>query len=132
MGQSQKAGEASGDANYEYSYNWLEKVRGFLCNLSMTFEMMVPFLKGFHLTLAKHNTGRADDGWKLTNREWEAWLGHAVETGRMTKEETAAARHPETEEGKKPPLSEFLPLGRISSRDRCTDSRGPDSTLRIC
>jgi hypothetical protein len=71
----------------------------FSVTLSMTFEMMVPFLKGFHLTLAKHNKGRTDDGWKLTNREWEAWLGHSVETGCRTEEEAAAACHLETEEG---------------------------------
>jgi hypothetical protein len=88
--------EANRNPNYEYSYNWLEKVKGFLCHLSMTFGRMVPFLKGFHLTLAKHNKGRVDDGWKLTNREWEAWLGHSVKTGRMTEEEADVARHPES------------------------------------
>jgi hypothetical protein len=35
-------------------YKAIERVRGFLCHLSMTFEVITPFLKGFHLILAKH------------------------------------------------------------------------------
>jgi hypothetical protein len=35
-------------------YKELEIARGFLGHLSMTFEIMVPYLKGFHLTLSAH------------------------------------------------------------------------------
>jgi hypothetical protein len=42
-------------------YEELEISRGFLCCLSMTFEIMISYLKGFHLTLAAHLNQRDDE-----------------------------------------------------------------------
>ena len=50
------------------SFKRLEQVRGFLCHLAMTFEIMFPYLKGFHLTLASHLGGRDGSGRKLPSK----------------------------------------------------------------
>lgn len=52
----------------------LERKRGFLVHLAMTFETMVPFLKGLHLTLDSWRAGRKEDGWKVSQKEWNLWL----------------------------------------------------------
>lgn len=63
-----------GDQEASLGYKELEIARGFLCHLSMTYEVMVLFLKGFHLALASHNKQRDDEGWKLTDKAWEAYM----------------------------------------------------------
>lgn len=41
----------------------------------MTYEVLVPFLKGFHLAyLASHLDKRDNDGWKLTDKAWLSYL----------------------------------------------------------
>lgn len=55
-------------------YKELEIARGFLCHLSMTYEVLVPFLKGFHLVLASHQKQRDDEGWKFSDKAWEAYM----------------------------------------------------------
>ena len=49
----------------EFEYKYLEKVRGFLCHLAMTYSIIFPFLKGFHLTLLSHLPRRDEEGWKI-------------------------------------------------------------------
>jgi hypothetical protein len=53
----------------------------------MTYSELTLYLKGFHLTLAAHNGGRDDTGWKLMPREWAAYLHDAVESGKMVQDE---------------------------------------------
>ena len=50
------------DLNKVLSYKHLERVRGFICHLAMTFDILFPFLKGFHLTLASHLPKRDKQG----------------------------------------------------------------------
>jgi hypothetical protein len=33
----------------------MEHTRGFLCHVDMTYLLVTPYLKGFHLTLAAHS-----------------------------------------------------------------------------
>ena len=40
----------------------------------MVYEIIFPYLKGFHLTLASHLPCRDSEGWKLSSLEW---IGHA-------------------------------------------------------
>jgi hypothetical protein len=47
----------------------LESRRGFLLYVTRTYPSMVPYLKGFHLTLDGWRGGRDDDGWKYVGRE---------------------------------------------------------------
>ena len=51
------------------SYKRLEKIRGFLCHLAMVYEILFPYLKGFHLSLAKHLPNRNEEGWKINELE---------------------------------------------------------------
>jgi hypothetical protein len=55
-------------------YKSLEQVRGFLCHLSMTFEVITPFLKGFHLIIAKHLPRRDEDGWKFSEKRYLSYV----------------------------------------------------------
>lgn len=41
-------------ANNKLNYKRLEQIRGFMCHLAMMYELLNPYLKGFHLTLASH------------------------------------------------------------------------------
>jgi hypothetical protein len=59
----------------------LERQRGFLVHLPMAFSSLVPFLKGIHLTLDSWRSGRKDDGWKMTPKEWRLWTLHQAEGG---------------------------------------------------
>ena len=47
----------------------LEQMRGFFCHLGMTFPIIFPYLKGFHLTLCEHMHKRDEEGWKLSEME---------------------------------------------------------------
>jgi hypothetical protein len=58
----------------ELDYKNLERARGFLGHLSMTFEILVPYLKGFHLTLASYLPQRDKEGWKLSDKEWALYV----------------------------------------------------------
>jgi hypothetical protein len=40
----------------------LEIIHGFLCHISMTYPIVTPYLKAFHLTLAAHHPGRGKSG----------------------------------------------------------------------
>jgi hypothetical protein len=57
----------------------LERQRGFLVHLTMTFTSLVPFLKGIHLTLDSWRKGRKEDGWKMTPKEWRLWTQHQAD-----------------------------------------------------
>ena len=53
----------------ELNFKHLERVRGYLCHLAMTFPILFPYLKGFHLTLCSHLPGRDKEGWKRQDLE---------------------------------------------------------------
>jgi len=71
----------------DLDFKLLESKTGFLGHLSMTFEFMVPFLKGFYLTLNGWRLGRYKDGWKMKNKDWIAFLRAKVDSEEMTEEE---------------------------------------------
>mmetsp|Transcript_21443 Transcript_21443/g.30696 ORF Transcript_21443/g.30696 Transcript_21443/m.30696 type:complete len:502 (+) Transcript_21443:2685-4190(+) len=50
----------------------LERIRGFLLYVTRTYPGLVPYLKGFHLTLDSWRPGRDSDGWRLTLAEMRA------------------------------------------------------------
>ena len=68
-------------------YKLLERVRGFLCHLAMTFDLLFPFLKGFHLTLCAHLPQRNEEGWKIKELEWLGLLEQMREEGKMSDQE---------------------------------------------
>ena len=65
----------------------LEKETGFLNHLSMTFETMVPFLKGFYLSLNSWREGRDENDWKVTPKRWKALLFARAADGVLTDEQ---------------------------------------------
>ena len=48
--------------------------RGFLVHLSMVYEFITPFLKGFHLTIDSWRPQRDKSGWKMPLQDWEEYL----------------------------------------------------------
>jgi hypothetical protein len=78
----------------DLDYKRLEQIRGFLCHLSMTFESITPFLKGFHLTLSSHLPSRDDDGWKLPEGAFVSYVHEKREQGLMTEDEARDALNP--------------------------------------
>ena len=50
------------------SYKFVEKGRGFMVYFCRTYTAMVPFLKGFHLSLESWRDNRDVEGWKLPHR----------------------------------------------------------------
>ncbi len=69
-----------------FDHKKLERHRGFLVHLSMTFTSITPFLKGIHLTLDLWRERRGSDGWKLSDKEWREMLLHDMETHEGTDE----------------------------------------------
>ena len=49
----------------ELSHKELQSDRGFLVYVTRTYPAMVPYLKGFHLTLETWRGGRDLEGWKV-------------------------------------------------------------------
>jgi len=50
-------------------FKTLEKHRGFLVYVGRTYPVLVPYLKGIHLSLDSWRPWRKEDGWKLTQAE---------------------------------------------------------------
>jgi hypothetical protein len=92
-----------------FNYKRLEQIRGFLCHVAMTYALVTPYLKGLHLTLAAHHAGRDGAGWKLTPREWSAYLYEAVETGKMSEVEADSMRDAVEDTGPPDPMSSPSP-----------------------
>jgi len=40
----------------------------------MTYKILFPLLKGFHLALCAHLPNRDEDGWKVKDLEWLGFL----------------------------------------------------------
>jgi hypothetical protein len=51
----------------------LESIRGFLVYVSLTYTIMVPYLKGIHMTLESWRPNRDEEGWKLTSVPASVW-----------------------------------------------------------
>jgi hypothetical protein len=64
-----------------FNYKELERARGFLVHMSMTYEMLRHHIKGFHLTLSSYFGHRDSDGWKLGDHDWAIYLQHKLEVG---------------------------------------------------
>jgi hypothetical protein len=47
----------------------LESQRGFLLYVTRTYPAMVPYMKGFHLTINEWRTVRDSERWKYLSRE---------------------------------------------------------------
>jgi hypothetical protein len=65
----------------------LERHTGFLNHLTMTFDDMTPFLKGFYLTLNSWRPKRDANDWKMSDKTWMKCLMAQRENGSISQEE---------------------------------------------
>ena len=86
-----KAISTSADSRPFLDRRQLEKETGFLNHLSMTFETMVPFLKGFYLTLNSWREGRDENDWKLSPKRWKVILFAKAANGGLSDREVDMA-----------------------------------------
>lgn len=68
----------------------LERETGFLNHLSMTFEVMTPYLKGFYLTLNLWRQGRDAEDWKVSDKQWRQIVLERYHNGLISAEELDA------------------------------------------
>jgi hypothetical protein len=88
--------------NAMLEYKHLERVRGFLCHLVMTYDILFPFLKGFHLALCAHLPNRDEEGWKVKDLEWIGFLEERIAQGKMSEEERSDLLNDQFDFGKAP------------------------------
>ena len=69
------------------NHKLLERHTGYLNHMSMTFEDMTPFLKGFYLTLNSWRSKRDDEDWKMTDKSWLNFVSVRFENGSLSDEE---------------------------------------------
>jgi hypothetical protein len=62
----------------------LERHTGFLNHLTMTYDDMTPFLKGFYLTLNSWRPKRDPDNWKMSDKSWMQCLVAQLEVGSIS------------------------------------------------
>jgi hypothetical protein len=55
----------------------------------VTYETVIPYLKGLHLTLAAHHPQRNLQGWKLSPKEWDAYVWSKESEGIFSVDEAA-------------------------------------------
>ena len=55
--------------------------------MAMVYDIIFPYLKGFHLTLAQHLPHRNEEGWKLTDLEWIAHVECRIEEKKYTRQQ---------------------------------------------
>ena len=74
------------------NYKLLERVRGFMCHLAMTYEILFPYLKGFHLTLSSYLPNRGEDGWTLADDLWNSYVEDQLHIGALSDSEAEAMK----------------------------------------
>ena len=93
----------------------LESMRGFLVHLSRTFTSITPYLKGIHNTLESWRSGRDEDGWKLTDTEWLAYLAGQEGMEDVTKYNLKQKRKQFRDEHEGTAPSEVAVVARLSN-----------------
>ena len=68
--------ETSTDGKLDFKE--MEKRRGFLVHLMMTFKFITPFLKGWHLTLDSWRPCRDREGYKMNYIQWRDLMFHSM------------------------------------------------------
>ena len=61
-----------------------------MCHIGMTFDIIFPYLKGFHLTLSKHLPSTNDEGWKLDDDAWNSYVQDKLDYGIISEAEAIA------------------------------------------
>ena len=87
-------------------------MRGFFCHLAMTYPLIFAYLKGFHLTLSSHLPRRNEEGWKLTDLEFCAYLEEMRLKGKVSQDDISEKLGGDQVRGAKPPV-EVTPVPRF-------------------
>jgi len=68
------------DQQADLNFKMLERIRGYLRHLGMTYDINFPYLKGFHLLLwCVHLPCRNNEGAKLERLNgWDIWLKESL------------------------------------------------------
>ena len=66
-----------------FDHKEMERRRGFLIHLDITFSSIIPFLKGIHLTLDSWRPGRGSDGWKMKDKAWRVYCASVAKEGEI-------------------------------------------------
>mmetsp|Transcript_1310 Transcript_1310/g.1889 ORF Transcript_1310/g.1889 Transcript_1310/m.1889 type:complete len:108 (+) Transcript_1310:1107-1430(+) len=90
------------------NFKLLELARGFFCLLAMTFPIIFPYLKGFHLVLSQHLPQRNEGGWKLSDLEWIAQVTSMLEKGKIDQDTADSLLHHSTGAPEKKPKRVLL------------------------
>ena len=67
--------DQSSESEWKVDRKELERDVGFLVHVCMTYENMMPYLKGFYLTLNLWRGQRNQEGWKADQEDWEDIAG---------------------------------------------------------
>ena len=86
------------------NFKRLEQIRVFLCHISMTYERVTPFLKGFHLTLCKYLPNRNHEGWKLGDNIYASYLHNLKDKGLIDDDTLLECLNPAPFHNLSPPL----------------------------
>jgi hypothetical protein len=111
IGELDESMGAKLEDNSTVNYKQLETIRGFMCHIGQTFTIVMPFLKGFHLTLSSHLPGRNLEGWKLGDRTWRVYQQDRVDRGELLQEEVDA-EHAGADPDREPP-QRIKPVPRL-------------------
>ena len=57
-----------------FDHKQMQRDVGFFVHQALTYNSLMPFLKGFYLTMNVWRPGRNGEGWKLSTREWLSQL----------------------------------------------------------
>ena len=57
----------------------LERIRGFLVYVALTYTIMTPYLRGIHLTLESWRPDRDEDGWRKVSDQGDSGLAYHLE-----------------------------------------------------
>ena len=94
------------------NHKFLERIRGFFNHLAMTYDIMFPFLKGFHNTMYGWRDDRDEGGWKEERDAWKHVLDYCLD-----KEDLIEGEHDKLiasrQIKRKPPMRSCLPLAYL-------------------
>jgi hypothetical protein len=90
--------ELAKDPDALFNHKEMEQATGFLCHLSMTYEDLAPYLKGFYLSLYLHLPHRDSEGWKMNEKRWDAYIHSKLDRTKspQTKRSKCCTLHPST------------------------------------
>lgn len=96
------------------NFKRLEVIRGYLCHMAMTYDVMSPFLKGLHLTLCRHLPTRDEQGWKLFDNAYLSYLRELIDQDKHSYNELKQPLNPLLFEEISIPV-EVVPVDRVKN-----------------